>query len=77
MIKRFPNDLKRYSSHLQVSILHRLALTKVYLTIYKSLKNRYLKSFLYHKYRFLANLNPRAVLYGDNGLRIEVGLQLY
>ena len=42
-IKRFLNDHERYSSHLQVSILHRVALIKFYLTIYESLKNRYLK----------------------------------
>ena len=42
-IKRFPNDHKRYSSHLQVSILHRVASVKVSLTIYESLKNSYLK----------------------------------
>ena len=39
----FPNDHKRYSSHVQVSILYRVAPIKVYLTIYKSLENSYLK----------------------------------
>ena len=43
VIKRFPNDRKKYSSHLQVLILYRVAPIKVYLTIYKSLKNGYLK----------------------------------
>ena len=33
LIKNFPNDYKTYSSHLQVSILHRVAPTKVYVTI--------------------------------------------
>ena len=49
LIERFPNDHKRYSSHLQVTILHRVAPIKVYLTIYESLKNSYLKKFPYHK----------------------------
>ena len=43
-MKRFPNDRKRYSSYLQVSILHRVAPIKVYLTIQESLKNSYLKN---------------------------------
>ena len=43
LIKRFPNDRKRYSSHLQVSILYQIAPVKVYLTVYGSLKNSYLK----------------------------------
>ena len=34
---------KRYSSHLQASILHRVAPRKVHLRIYDSLKNSYLK----------------------------------
>ena len=37
------NDHKRYSSHLEVSILHRVAPIKVYLTIYDNLKSSYLK----------------------------------
>ena len=44
LIKPFPNNRKRYSSHLQVSILHRVAPVKVYLTIYENLKNSYLKN---------------------------------
>ena len=44
LIKRFANNHKRYSSHLQVLILHRVAHIKVYLTIYESLKNSYLKN---------------------------------
>ena len=32
MIKCFPNDYKRYSSHLQASILHRVAPVKVFLS---------------------------------------------
>ena len=43
LIKRFPKDLKRYSSHLQVPILHRVAPIKVYVTIHESLKISYLK----------------------------------
>ena len=43
LIKRFPNDRKRYSSNLQVSILHRVAPINVHLTIYESLKDSYLK----------------------------------
>ena len=43
LIKCFPNDHKRYSSHLPLPILHRVAPIKVYLTIYESLKNSYLK----------------------------------
>ena len=42
-IKHFPNDHRRYSSHLQVWILYQVAPVKVYLTIYESLKNSYLK----------------------------------
>ena len=30
LIKHFPNDYKRYSSHLQVSMLHRVAPIKVF-----------------------------------------------
>ena len=41
LIKRFPNSHKRCFSHLQVSILYRVALTKVYLTIYEGLRNSY------------------------------------
>ena len=37
-IKRFPNDHKRYSSHLEVSILHWVAFIKVYLKIMRALK---------------------------------------
>ena len=40
LIKRFPNNHKRYSSHLQVSILPQVAPVNVY---YESLKNSYLK----------------------------------
>ena len=43
LIKRFPNEHKRYSSHLQVSTLYGVAPIKVYLTIYDTLKNSYLK----------------------------------
>ena len=32
LIKVFPNDSKRYSSHLQVLLLHRVATIKVFLT---------------------------------------------
>ena len=49
LIKRFPNNHKRYSSHLKVWILHRVAPIKVYLTIHGSLKNSNLKKFSYHK----------------------------
>ena len=56
-LKCFPNNYKRYSSHLQVLILHQVAPTKVYLTIYDSLKNCYLKKFLYHKH-FWVLANP-------------------
>ena len=42
-----------------------------------ALKTVFLKKFSYHKQTFLANHNPRAVLYEDNGRGIEVGLQLY
>ena len=38
LIKCFPNDHKRYSSHLQLLILHRVAPIKFYLTIYEGLK---------------------------------------
>ena len=75
-MKRFPNDRKRYSSYLQVSILHRVAPIKVYLTIYESLKNNYLKK-VFIPWPFLANLNRRAALYEDNDPGIEVALQLY
>ena len=43
LIKHFPEDSKRHSIQEQVSILHRVGPIKVYLTIYESLKNRYLK----------------------------------
>ena len=43
LIKRFPSDYKRYFSGLQLSIVHRVASMKVYLTIYESIKNSYLK----------------------------------
>ena len=46
LVKRFPNNHKRYSSNLEVSILHRVAHIKVSLTIYESLKNSYLKKVL-------------------------------
>ena len=42
-----------------------------------ALKIVFLKKFSYHKQTFLANLNPRAALYEENGRGIEVGLQLY
>ena len=66
----------RYSSHLQVSMLHRVAPTKVYLTVYQSPKNNYLKSVFVPK-MFLVILNPKAVLYEDSDPWMEVGLQLY
>ena len=37
LIKRFPNGHTRYSRHLQVWIMQRVAPIKVYLTIYESL----------------------------------------
>ena len=43
LIKCFPNNYKRYSSHLPMLILHRVAPINVYLTIYESLKNSYFK----------------------------------
>ena len=49
LIKRYPNNHKRYSSHLQVSILHRVAPIKVYWTIFESLKNSYLKKSFHTK----------------------------
>ena len=52
LIKCFPNDHKRYSSHLQVRILHQVAPKKVYLTIYETLKNSYFKSFCTINKRF-------------------------
>ena len=60
--------------HLQLSILHRVVPIKVYLTIYESLKNSYLKKVFVP---YLASLNPRAALYEGNGPGIEVGSQLY
>ena len=44
LMKRFPNFHKICSSHLKVSILHRVAPVKVYLRIYENLKNGYLKN---------------------------------
>ena len=49
-----------------------MAASEVFLTIYERLKNSYL-----NKFSFLANLNPRAALYEDNGPGIKAGLQLY
>ena len=66
----------RYFSHLQVSMLHQVAPTKVYLTIYESPKNSYLKNVFVPK-MFLVNFNPKAALYEDSDPWIEVGLQLY
>ena len=43
LTKRFHNDHKRCSSHSQMLILQGVALIKVYLTIYKSLKSSYLQ----------------------------------
>ena len=43
LIKHFPNYYKRYSSRLHLSIVHRVASMKLYLTIYESIKNSYLK----------------------------------
>ena len=43
LIKCFPNDRKRYSRRLQVTILHQVAPIKVYLTSYENFKNGYLK----------------------------------
>ena len=43
LIKCFPNNHKIYSSHLQVSIMHRVVPIKDYFAIYDSLKNSYLK----------------------------------
>ena len=40
----------------------------------KALKTAILKKFSYLKQTFLANRNPRAALYQDNGPGIEVGL---
>ena len=66
----------RYFSHSQVSMLHQVAPTKVYLTIYESPKNSYLKKVFVPKI-FLVNFNPKAALYEDSEPWIEVGLQLY
>ena len=49
LIKHLTNDHKRYSSHSQVLVLHQATPIKVYLTVYESIKNSYLKTFLYHK----------------------------
>ena len=38
LIKHFPDDHKRYSSHLQVLILHQLAPIKVYIKLMRALK---------------------------------------
>ena len=46
LIKHLPNDHKRYTSHLQVSILQRVAPIKVYLTIYESLNSYFKKAFV-------------------------------
>ena len=46
LIKRFPNDYKRYTSRLQMSILRRVAPIKVYLTIYESLNSYFKKAFV-------------------------------
>ena len=43
LIKSFANNQKIYSSHLQVSILHRVASIKVYLTFMRAFKKSYLK----------------------------------
>ena len=43
LIKSFPNNHERYSSHLKKSILHWVAPKKVYITISGRLKNSYLK----------------------------------
>ena len=40
LINRLPNNDKRFSSHLQVSILHQVAHIKFYLTISESLKKQ-------------------------------------
>ena len=61
----------RYSSHLQVSMLHQVAPTKV-----KNPKNSCLKNVFVPK-MFLVNFNPKAALYEDSDPWIEVGLQLY
>ena len=73
----FPNDHKRYSTHLQVSILHRVAPIKVYLTIYEKLKNSYLKSFCTINKHFWLTSIQGLHLHDDNDSGIEVGLQLY
>ena len=49
LIKHFPNSHKRYFSCLQVSILHRVDPIKIYLKMYESLKNSYLKKVLDHE----------------------------
>ena len=38
LIKRFPNSHKRYSSHLKLSVLHRVAPTKIYLKFMTALQ---------------------------------------
>ena len=43
LIKHFPSDHKRYFSHLQVSVLLRVAPINFYLTIYDSLKKQLFK----------------------------------
>ena len=74
LIKRFPSD-----HNLFIYTCVNTASSgpiKVNLTIYESLKNNYLKK-VFIPWPFLANLNPRAALYEDNGPGIEVGLKLY
>ena len=55
-------------------ILHGVGRIKVYLTIFDSLKNRYLKKVFVPSINVLANFNSRDVLYEDNSLGIEVVL---
>ena len=55
-------------------VLHGVGPIKVYLTIYDSLKNRYLKKVFLPSINVLANFNSRDVLYEDNSLGIEVVL---
>ena len=61
LIKCFPNSHKRYSSHLQLSILHRVAPIKVYLKFMTPLKQLFKKGFCTINKQFLTNLlSPRA-----------------
>ena len=55
-------------------VLHGVGPIKVYLTIYDSLKNRYLKKVFVPSINVLANFNSRDVLYEGNSLGIEVVL---